>query len=129
VIHHACELGLGYLTLGQSSATLSGGESQRIKLVSELSRRGNGHTIYLLDEPTVGLHRRDVSRLLNMLRSLTAKGNTVVLIEHDRDVLENSDHIVEFGPGPGEMGGRVVFQGSIASLKRSRSPWGKLLEA
>lgn len=107
IVHSACELGLGYLTLGQGSHTLSGGESQRLKLVNELSRVGVGHTLYVLDEPTVGLHRKDVGRLVNVLRGLVRAGNTVVLIEHDTDVIAASDYVIEMGPGAGAAGGNV----------------------
>ena len=127
VLHQACELGLDYLTLGQGSSTLSGGESQRIKLVAELSTPPRGHTLYVLDEPTTGLHRADVSRLMKMLSSLVEIGHSVILIEHDRDALLLSDHIIEMGPGPGDAGGKVIFSGSAQKLKRSKTPWGHLL--
>ncbi|MBN8549221.1 MAG: excinuclease ABC subunit UvrA [Deltaproteobacteria bacterium] len=123
----ACELGLGYLTLGQSSSTLSGGESQRIKLVSELSSPRQGHTVYILDEPTTGLHKADVARLVKVLKDLVAKGNSVFLIEHDADVLLQSDYIVEMGPGPGEKGGRVIFTGSPEELLAAHTPWAEVL--
>jgi len=126
-LHLACELGLGYLTLGQASNTLSGGESQRIKLVSELSAKRKGHTLYILDEPTTGLHKADVFRLINVFRQLTSQGNSVLLIEHDRDMLEHSDHIIELGPGPGAQGGKVIFQGEVSKLKKAITPWGKIL--
>lgn len=104
----ACDLGLGYLTLGQSSATLSGGESQRIKLTEELSIKPRGHTLYLLEEPTVGLHQKDVALLLNVLQSLVARGDSVIVIEHDELFIKNSDYIVEMGPGAGNRGGKVI---------------------
>lgn len=126
-LQQACELGLGYLTLGQSSSTLSGGESQRIKLVSELSSPRQGHSLYLLDEPTTGLHKADVLKLIKILRSLVSKGNTVLLIEHDPAMLLEADQIIEMGPGPGELGGKVVFQGTATDLLRSGSPWGTFL--
>jgi excinuclease ABC subunit A len=126
-LQQACELGLGYLSLGQSSSTLSGGESQRIKLVSELSSPRQGHTLYLLDEPTTGLHKADVLKLIKILRSLVSKGNTVLLIEHDPAMLLEADQIIEMGPGPGERGGKVVFTGSSAELLRSGSPWSSFL--
>jgi excinuclease ABC subunit A len=127
-LHQACELGLGYLTLGQSSSSLSGGESQRIKLVAELSgRAADRHTLYLLDEPTTGLHKSDVARLLRVLRELVNKGNSVLLIEHDSDIVAASDHIIEMGPGPGAGGGKVIFQGTPAALITKLTPWGKLL--
>jgi excinuclease ABC subunit A len=125
----ACKLGLEYLTLGQSSATLSGGESQRIKLVSELSARPRGHTIYILDEPTTGLHKSDVSRLTDALRELVTNGNSVFVIEHDSDVLAASDHVIEMGPGPGDAGGSVIFSGSYESLQKARTPWGQTLRS
>lgn len=123
----ACELGLGYLTLGQSSSTLSGGESQRIKLVSELSSPRQGHTLYILDEPTTGLHKSDVARLLKVLRDLVARGNSVVLIEHDSDVIVQSDYVIELGPGPGKLGGKVVFAGAPHGLFGAGTAWGQVL--
>ena len=120
----ACELGLGYLSLGQDSSTLSGGESQRIKLVSELSSQRKSHTLYILDEPTTGLHKADVHRLLAVLRKLVAKGHTVLVIEHDEDVILQSDYLVELGPGPGAQGGKVIFNGIPAELLTAPSPWG-----
>lgn len=126
-LHLACELGLGYLTLGQSSTTLSGGESQRIKLVAELSGTPRGHTLYILDEPTTGLHKSDVARLIKILRELLARGNSLIVIEHDPDVLLLSDHIIEFGPGPGERGGKIVFQGPPADLAQAGTAWSTAL--
>ncbi|MCI5066424.1 excinuclease ABC subunit UvrA [bacterium] len=127
IVHTTCELGLGYLALGQSSTTLSGGESQRMKLVTELAKPQRGKTLYVLDEPTIGLHRSDVARLLKVLHSLTALENTVLVIEHDRDVIEQSDYVIELGPGPGEAGGKVIFSGTPRQLARKRTPWGKRL--
>jgi excinuclease ABC subunit A len=126
-LHLACELGLGYLTLGQSSASLSGGESQRIKLVAELATPRKGHTIYLLDEPTTGLHKLDVARLIRTLRELVRLGNSVYVIEHEEDVLMQADQVIEFGPGPGEQGGRIVFQGPPAKLRAASTNWGEVL--
>lgn len=126
-LHTACELGLGYLTLGQSSKTLSGGESQRLKLVYELSSKPKGHTLYVLDEPTTGLHRADVARLLKILRELVALGHSVFVIEHDPDVLLASDHVVELGPGPAAQGGKVLFEGHPADLLHCATPWGRVL--
>jgi len=126
-LHAACELGLGYLTLGQSSATLSGGESQRIKLVAELSGRPKVHTLYVLDEPTTGLHRADVARLIATLHELVKLGHSVIVIEHDADVLLAANHVIELGPGSGELGGQVVFEGSPKNLIRANSPWGGVL--
>ena len=128
-LHLACELGLGYLTLGQSSTTLSGGESQRIKLVAELSRSRKGHTIYILDEPTTGLHKSDVTRLIRTLKELTAQNNSVIVIEHDPDVILASDYVIELGPGPGRFGGKVIFQGTPAALFRAATPWGEVLQS
>jgi excinuclease ABC subunit A len=128
-IHLTCDLGLGYLTLGQDSSTLSGGESQRLKLVSELARRGSGHTLYILDEPTTGLHKADVSLLLNTLSSLVDKGNSVLLIEHDEDVIRSADYLIEMGPGPGEQGGQVVFQGTPKQIVGTSTAWGTLLHS
>jgi len=126
-LHNACELGLGYLTLGQSSASLSGGESQRIKLVTELAARKRGHTLYILDEPTTGLHKADVSRLHMVLRNLVDNGNSVIIIEHDADLLSQSEWILELGPGPGESGGEIIFEGPPQNLLTSDTPWGVLV--
>jgi excinuclease ABC subunit A len=127
-LRQACDLGLGYLSLGQPSSTLSGGESQRIKLVSELGLTRRGHTLYLLDEPTTGLHKADVAKLMQALKLLVAQGNTVMLIEHDSDVIAQADHIIELGPGPGEAGGEVLFTGAAHELLRSDTPWGRELK-
>jgi excinuclease ABC subunit A len=126
-IHHACELGLGYLSLGQSSTTLSGGEAQRIKLVSEISSPRKEHSLYIFDEPTVGLHKADVIRLQKVFRSLVNLGHSVLIIEHDSDIVRSSDFVVEIGPGPGEAGGKIIFSGSPQELTQSRTPWGIVL--
>jgi excinuclease ABC subunit A len=105
------EVGLGYLRLGQSSTTLSGGEAQRIKLTKELSRRDTGRTLYILDEPTTGLHFDDINRLLEVLQKLVDRGNTVVVIEHNLDVIKNADHIIDLGPEGGDGGGLILAQG------------------
>lgn len=106
------DVGLGYLTLGQSSTTISGGEAQRVKLASELSKRDTGKTIYILDEPTTGLHFEDVSVLLDVLNKLVDKGNTVVIIEHNMEVIKMADHIIDMGPEGGERGGQIICEGT-----------------
>lgn len=116
------EVGLGYLRLGQPATTLSGGEAQRVKLATELSRRGTGNTLYILDEPTTGLHFEDIERLLKVLHALADKGNTVLLIEHNTEVMKSSDWIIDIGPEGGLKGGKVVAEGvpkDVAKLKRS----------
>ena len=108
------EVGLGYLRLGQPATELSGGEAQRIKLATELQRAQSGHTLYLLDEPTTGLHPSDVERLLKQLHRLTDAGNTVIVVEHDMQVISESDWIIDIGPGAGDEGGKIVAAGEPA---------------
>ena len=117
------EVGLGYIQLGQSSTTLSGGEAQRVKLARELARRSTGRTLYLLDEPTTGLHFDDIKKLLGVLRSLTEKGNTVIVIEHNLDVIKTADWIVDLGPEGGDEGGRIVTEGTPESVALARGSY------
>ena len=116
------EVGLGYVRLGQSATTLSGGEAQRVKLASELQRRSTGRTVYVLDEPTTGLHSEDIRKLLLVLQSLADKGNTVIVIEHNLDVIKSADWIIDMGPEGGAGGGTVVAQGTpeeVATVEES----------
>jgi excinuclease ABC subunit A len=117
------DVGLGYIHLGQSAVTLSGGEAQRIKLARELSKRQTGKTLYLLDEPTTGLHFDDVKKLLDVLHRLTDLGNMVVIIEHNLDVIRNADWIIDLGPEGGEEGGRIVAQGTPEQIARNKKSY------
>lgn len=123
-----CDIGLGYLQLGQSAPSLSGGEAQRIKLAFELSKRETGKTAYILDEPTVGLHFDDTKKLLVILRRLVEKGNSVIIIEHNPQVLMEGDWVVEMGPDGGDRGGKIVFRGTPDELKRAKTWTAKFLD-
>ena len=124
------EVGLDYIHLGQPATTLSGGEAQRVKLARELARRATGRTLYLLDEPTTGLHFADVEKLLEVLGRLVERGNTVVVIEHHLDVIKVADHVIDLGPDGGERGGHIVVEGppeAVAAEPRSHT--GRALRA
>jgi excinuclease ABC subunit A len=121
------DVGLGYLTLGQSATTLSGGESQRVKISSELYRQNLQKTIYLLDEPTIGLHYEDVRKLIEILQMLTNRGNTVVLIEHNLDIIKNTDYIIDIGPEGGVGGGKLVAVGTPEEVAQTDTHTGVFL--
>ena len=114
------DVGLGYIALGQAATTLSGGEAQRIKLAKELSKRSTGKTLYILDEPTTGLHFDDIKKLLSVLHRLTDEGNTVLVIEHNLDVIASADHIIDLGPEGGDGGGQVIASGTPAQVAKNR---------
>jgi excinuclease ABC subunit A len=123
------DVGLGYVVLGQSATTLSGGEAQRVKISSELFRPHLEKTIYLLDEPTIGLHYDDVTKLLEVLNKLVDKGNTVILIEHNMDIIKNCDYVLDIGPEGGEGGGKLVAKGTPEEIaNNSKSYTGKYLK-
>lgn len=122
------DVGLGYLKLGQSATNLSGGEAQRIKLATELARKSAGNTLYILDEPTAGLHFEDIKRLLMVLDALVEKGNTVIVVEHNLDIVRSADWVIELGPDGGDAGGYVTFEGTPDKLKQNKKSWtGKYL--
>ena len=121
-------MGLSYVKLGQSATTLSGGEAQRVKLATELSKRSTGKTVYILDEPTTGLHSADVKKLVAILQRLVSKGNTVIVIEHNLDVIKVADHIIDLGPEGGEYGGTIVAYGTPEQVAQNpKSYTGKYL--
>ncbi|MDD4425666.1 MAG: ATP-binding cassette domain-containing protein, partial [Mariniphaga sp.] len=123
------EVGLGYITLGQSSTTLSGGESQRVKLATELSKRDTGKTLYILDEPTTGLHFEDIRVLLGVLNKLVDRGNTVIVIEHNMDVIKVADYIIDLGPEGGKNGGEILCAGTPEEIARATNSYtAKFLE-
>ena len=115
-LNYLNKVGLGYITLGQQSTTLSGGESQRIKLATELSKKDTGRTMYIFDEPTTGLHFEDIKVLLDIIFELSEKGNSIVVIEHNIDVLKISDYIIELGPNGGKNGGKITYEGSLEGI-------------
>jgi excinuclease ABC subunit A len=114
------DVGLGYVKLGQSSTTLSGGESQRVKLAAELAKRDTGKTLYILDEPTTGLHFEDIKVLLDVINRLVDKGNTMIVIEHNMDVIKCADYIIDMGPEGGRGGGKILFAGTPEALIQSK---------
>ena len=117
-------VGLGYIKVGQQATTLSGGEAQRVKLSKELAKRSTGRTLYILDEPTTGLHFEDVRKLLEVLHELVEQGNTVVVIEHNLDVIKTADHLIDIGPEGGDGGGEIVAEGTpeeVAEVERSHT--------
>jgi excinuclease ABC subunit A len=123
-----CDVGLGYIQIGQSATTLSGGEAQRIKLSKELSRKATGNTLYVLDEPTTGLHFEDTRKLLEVLHKLVDNGNSILVIEHNLDVLKTSDWIIDIGPCGGNKGGYIVAEGTPEEVvKNPKSVTGKYL--
>jgi excinuclease ABC subunit A len=123
ILRTLTDVGMGYMQLGQASTTLSGGEAQRVKLSSELGKAATGHTLYLLDEPTTGLHFADIHNLLNVLQRLTDCGNTVVVIEHNLDVIKMADYIIDLGPEGGEAGGRVVVTGTPEQIVKNQNSY------
>jgi excinuclease ABC subunit A len=117
------EVGLGYIKLGQSSTTLSGGESQRVKLATELARTDTGNTMYVLDEPTTGLHFEDIRVLLTVLNKLVEKGNSVIVIEHNLDIIKCADYIIDLGPEGGERGGYILTTGTPEEIVKNRDSY------
>ena len=123
------DVGLSYIKIGQNATTLSGGEAQRVKLAKELSRRDTGRTLYLFDEPTTGLHSHDIDQLLKIIYFLKEKGNTIVVIEHNMDVIKTSDWVIDLGPDGGQKGGEILFEGMTNDIvKCKKSYTGKFLK-
>ena len=122
-------VGLGYIKIGQQATTLSGGEAQRIKLSKELSKRATGKTLYILDEPTTGLHIHDIKKLLEVLQILVEQGNTIVVIEHNLDVIKTADWLIDLGPEGGDNGGEIIGCGTPEALKKNKKSYtGKYLK-
>jgi excinuclease ABC subunit A len=122
------DVGLGYIELGQPAPSLSGGEAQRVKLATELSKKATGKTLYILDEPTTGLHLDDIKKLIFVLKKLVEKGNTVLVIEHNLSVIKNADWIIDLGPEGGEKGGRIIAEGSPKEIAKNKNSFtGKYL--
>ena len=114
------DVGLGYITLGQSAVTLSGGEAQRVKLSTELGKKDTGKTFYILDEPTTGLHFQDIKLLMDVVNKLVDRGNTVLIIEHNLDVIKLADHIIDLGPEGGDGGGKILFEGTPEEMIKNK---------
>ena len=117
------DVGLGYIKIGQSSTTLSGGEAQRVKLAAELAKRGTGKTLYILDEPTTGLHTDDIAKLVEVLQRLCDAGNTLIVIEHNLDVIKTADYIIDLGPEGGDRGGMVIATGTPEEVAMNKNSY------
>ena len=123
ILNTLIDVGLGYLKIGQQMVSLSGGEAQRIKLSRELSKRSTGKTLYIMDEPTIGLHSDDIQKLLKVLHRLVDKKNTMIIIEHNLDIIKNADHIIDLGPDAGENGGQLIFTGTPEEIVKSKKSY------
>ena len=122
------DIGLGYIKLGQPSSTLSGGENQRVKLATELAKKDTGKTLFILDEPTTGLHFEDIRVLLKVINKLVDKGNTMVVIEHNLDVIKCADYIIDLGPGGGREGGKIIAEGTPEEIVKKKTPTTQFLK-